>query len=397
MTDEQKQRVLFHADMDSFFASVEILSDSRLRGKPVIVGGRPESRSVVCSPSYEARKFGVKAGMPISEAKRLCPRGIFLPGSPKKYLWYSQRILCILIEFTPWVEPFSIDEAFLEFRQSWQEVEKIRQTGERIRDTIRRQLGLAVTIGIAPNKMLAKLVSDAAKPDGLQVLPPCKVDSYLTSLPVGKLWGVGERTQAHLHRLGMFTVNDLRRFSSSQLRQFFGAWGESLHAMAWGVDDSPIHPYYEEEESKSLGHEETFLRDLTDEKLLLAHLMELSEKVASRLRKKHYYTRLITVKRKYSDLTQQTRAQLLALPTQLDRDLFEAARKALNQFEKPRQPIRLLGITAGNLIKEKDLLEQNLMTALLEQELELTRTVDKMRAKYGPSVIHRARSGLVVG
>jgi len=388
-----RERVLFHVDMDSFFASVEVRCNPRLRGKPVIVGGRPDSRSVVASASYEARKYGVRSAMPTVQARRLCPRGIFLEGNPKKYVWYSNLIQRILIDFTPRVEPFSIDEAFLEFPFSWTQPERIRRQGELIRQTIRERLGLAATVGIAPNKMLAKLASNAAKPDGLKIIPPEEVDQFLISLPVGKLWGVGERTQASLHRLGIHRVNDLRKWSQERLRACFGAWGENLYAMAWGVDETPLRPYYEEEPAKSLGHEETFERDVTDERKILAHLMELSEKVACRLRKNHYLCRLVTVKRKYPDLSLQTRCQLLAWPTQLELDIYLSARQALGKFQPPGRPIRLLGISAGRLVRESEAREQLLMKPLFEGDFQITDLMDRIRSKYSPDIIHRARSG----
>jgi len=392
---KNRDRVLFHVDMDSFFASIEIHDNPALRGKPIIVGGRPESRSVVCSPSYEARKFGIHAGMATAEARRLCPHGIFLPGNVKKYLWYSLLMQRTLIEFTDRVEPFSIDEAFMEFNLDWNQPEAIRRLGEEIRSAIRRRLGVPATIGIAPNKMLAKMASKAGKPDGLKILSPKETNAFLEFLPVGKLWGVGERTQASLHRLGMYLIKDVRRFSPDQLKEYFGVWGPTLHTMAWGIDETPLTPYHEREPIKSLGHEETFPEDLCDKGKILAHLMELSEKVAARLRKKKLYTRLVTVKRKLGDLSQQTRAQSLAWPTQLESDLFYSARRALGTFTEPERPIRLLGVTAGRLIRSEDLQETLLLQPLFETDCRLASLVDRARFKYGPAILHRARSTAV--
>jgi DNA polymerase-4 len=388
------ERVVFHADMDSFFASVEVATRPELRGKPVIVGGRPDGRSVVSSPSYEARKFGVHSAMPTAEAKRLCPHGIFLPVDGKKYGDYSKRIHQLLIEFTPEVEPFSIDEAFLELPFSWRQREEIRQAGESIRGTIRKRFNLAATIGAGPNKMIAKLASKAGKPDGFKIIPPEKVDEFLLYLPVGKLWGVGERTRASLHRLGLYQVSDIRRLPMERLNRLFGSWGQSLYNMAWGIDDSPLHPWYEDHDAKSVGHEETFGKDISDPERILAHLMELSERVAMRLRRKNYQAGLITVKRKLPSMKLQTRAQMLAWPTQLEKDIFDAAKKALCKFPKPYQAIRLLGVSAGKIVTEENDREPLLMQPLLEGEQELTKTMDRMRAKYGKEIIHRARSRL---
>lgn len=389
------ERVLFHVDMDSFFASIEIHDNPALRGKPVIVGGRAESRSVVSSPSYEARRFGVRSGMAIAEARRLCPQAICIPANIQKYVWYSNLLQRILIEFTQEVEPFSIDESFMQFPLCWERRETIRETGEAVRAEIRSRLGIAATVGIAPNKMLAKLCSKAAKPDGLKILPPEEVDGFISALPVGKLWGVGERTRSCLHRQGVYFVRDLRKFDLATLRKRFGAWGESLRVMAWGIDDTPLHPYYEKSEAKSLGHEETFERDIGEREKLLAHLMELSEKVAMRLRKHRYVTRLVTVKRKLPDFTVQTRGHVLAWATDLEKDLFEAARRCLLEFPEPDRPVRLIGVTASRLEEKKNQNEGLLIQPIIESETQLTGLMDRMRTKYGESIIHRARSTAV--
>ncbi len=385
-------RVLFHVDMDSFFASIEIHDNPALRGKPVIVGGRAESRSVVSSPSYEARRFGVRSGMAISEARRLCPQAICIPANIQKYVWYSNLLQRVLIEFTQEVEPFSIDESFMQFPLSWERVETIRETGEAIRAEIRSRLGITATIGAAPNKMLAKLCSKAAKPDGMKILPPEEVDGFISALPVGKLWGVGERTQSSLHRQGVYFVRDVRKFDLATLRKRFGAWGETLHVMAWGIDETPLHPYYEKSEAKSLGHEETFERDVGDRKKLLAHLMELSEKVAMRLRKHRYVARSVTVKRKLPDFTVQTRGHVLAWATDLEKDIYEAARGCLFEFPEPDRPVRLIGVTASRLEEKEEQSEGLLIQPMLENETQLTGLMDRMRTKYGESIIHRARS-----
>jgi DNA polymerase IV len=384
-------RTLFHVDMDSFFASIEVRDDPRLKGRPVIVGGSRDSRSVVSSPSYEARKFGVHSAMPISEAKRRCPDAVFLPGSMKKYVECSKQLRKVLLEFTREVEPFSIDEAFLEFFIGWDRVERIRQTGEEIRQAIREEMQLPATIGIGPNKMLAKLASKAGKPDGLFVIPPEKVDAFLVPLPVGKLWGVGERTRSMLHRRGIFKVGDLRKFPPGFFRDNFGAWGESLGRKAWGIDEAPLCPWYQREDPKSLGHEETYEKDLTDPEEIRTRLMGICEEVGRRLRKQGYRTRLVTVKRRLPEFTLHTRGHTLAVPTDLDKDLFEAASRCLKEFKEPWRPIRLLGVTASRLSRKEEEKEASLFDPLLEPENQLTETLDKMKQKYGPDIISRGR------
>lgn len=393
---KDNQRVIFHADMDSFFASVEMLHRPSLRGKAVIVGGSPGSRSVVSSPSYEARKSGVRSGMALGEAQRLCPHGIFLPGNARKYVWYSNLVHRILIEFSSEVEIFSIDEAFIQFPFQWERLDRIEEKGKEIRNEVRQRLGLAITIGVAHNKLLAKLTSKDAKPDGLKILPPERVDEFLLSLPVEKLWGVGERTRADLHRLGVYRVHHLRRIPGERLIRCFGKWGEALNTMAWGQDDTPLHPYYKEYEEKSLGHEETFARDLTDPAKILAHLMELCEKVAARLRKKRRLAQLITVKKKDPAFKTRSRCSPLAWPTNLDSDLYQAARQAMSRFDDNGQPVRLLGVSAGNLIDKEESSESNLLDPLLEKDRRRTNTVDVLRRKYGPSTIFRGRTGGVL-
>jgi len=374
-------RTILHADMDAFFAAVEVLDDPRLRGRPVIVGGTPEGRGVVAAASYEARRYGVHSAMSAARARRLCPHGVFLRPRPERYLAVSRRVFAIFHEFTPLVEPLSVDEAFLDVtgsRDLWGDGPAIAR---RLKRRVREETGLTVSVGVAPNKLLAKLASDLEKPDGLTVVPERDTAAWLAPLPVERLWGVGRRTAPRLRALGIATFGDLQRADPDRLRRALGPVAAvRLPALARGEDDRPV---VTDREAKSIGNEVTFAQDIGDPAELRSVLDALAEKVAWRLRRAGVTARVVQVKARFPDFTTVTRRAALPHPTDRTAELRDAARRLLaKRVDRRGRPLRLLGVTA-----------QELAPAAVQEELfpdprdrrrgELDRVLDAARARFG--------------
>ncbi|MBI5904665.1 MAG: DNA polymerase IV [Deltaproteobacteria bacterium] len=397
-------RSIIHLDLDAFYASVETLDDPSLRGLPVIVGGS-ERRGVVAAASYEARKFGVHSAMPAATAKRLCPGGIFLPVRMHRYKEESEKVFGIYRRFTPLVEPLSIDEAFLDVTGCERLFGSAEETARRIKAAVREETGLTVSAGVASSKFIAKIASDLRKPDGLTVVPPGDELAFLDPLPVGKLWGVGKVTEREMFRRGVRTIGDLRRVPERELSRSFGAHGSHLHRLARGIDDRPVETEYE---AKSIGHEETFDRDLRERGAMRRELLSLSDRVSARLRGHGVRGRTITLKVKYHDFVQVTRAATLADPTDDGGTLYRVSLDLLGDTEAGARPVRLLGISVSKLSpaaeeRKGDRLEQLSLfrppgggkrpeagVVDPEKKERLNRAVDRIREKFG-------RKGIVPG
>ena len=342
---------VLHADLDAFYASVEILKDPSLAGKPVIVGGT-SSRGVVTSASYEARRFGVTSAMPTSRARRLCPHGIFVSPDFEAYPRYSRQVREVFDSFSPVVEPLALDEAFLDLRgasRMWPGPQGPVALATALRRRVKEATGLVVSAGVAPNKFLAKLASRRAKPDGLVVVEPEGVEAFLHPLPAGELWGVGERTKELLDRLGLRTVGDIAAVPPETLTRALGSLGTQIAKLAAGIDPRPV---VADPPRKSVGAEETFERDLVAGEEIDRGLLGLADRVASRLRGQGISGRTITVKVRFASFVTLTRAK--TLPREVDstapiyataRTLCAAALKA--SATNPR--VRLLGISVGLL------------------------------------------------
>jgi DNA polymerase-4 len=382
------KRVIFHIDMDAFFSSIEQMSNPNLRGKPVIVCGDPNSRSVVATASYEARLFGLRSGMPVGRARQLCPHGIYISGNPKKYVYTSVQILGVLREFTSRVEPFSVDEAFLEFEDL--PLKDAPEVGMRIKQGIHEKFGLTCSIGIGPNKFVAKMASDLHKPDGLTVIEEgCFLD-FFGQKEVSSLWGIGEKTTIKLRNIGVKRVSELALFPEQTLRMIFGEYGTYLKMAANGLDDSPIIPYYKGIEPKSIGHESTLPCDSDDMAFLLSMLLRLSEQVARRMRKDCYVADTVTIKIRYRDFTTFTRQKKLAHCFERDDVLFDTAKKLfLGNFNGDE--IRLLGVSVSGLIKKTDDLEESIFLEERRQ-IDCIKTVDSIRDRFGDDSIRRGGS-----
>jgi DNA polymerase-4 len=373
----ERERIIMHVDMNAFFASVEQQCNPSLRGKPVAVIGSQE-RTVITTASYEARAFGVKTGMTKYEGKRLCPGLILVPGNSRKYTDTSARIIAILRKFTPAVEVYSIDEAFMDVTGSLRMFETPENIARLIKEEITEKLGLRCSIGIAPNKLLAKLASDRQKPDGLVRIKKGEVASFLERLPIGALWGIGKRSEADLNSMGIFTCKEMRLYPKEQLKKRFGIIGETLHNMGQGIDDSPVVPLEEEPDAKSIGHSVTLDRDLCRMEDIRRQLLLLSEMVGRRARKNRYSGRTVALTVRYKDFQTFTRRRTFPSFINETFDIYCEALRILGSV-KLKQPVRLLGISLSGLTRSMQL---PLLAEKRRQDV-LVKAVDEINDLYG--------------
>lgn len=338
---------VLHADLDAFFASVELLDRPELRGKPVIVG-HPSARSVVTAATYEARAFGVNSAMPMALALQRCPQAVVLEPRFERYQHYSGRFLAILDELTPAVEKVGIDEAFLDVSGAGRAIGSPRQVAELLRSRVRAETGLVVSVGAAATKFVAKLASGRAKPDGLLVVPADRTLEFLHPLPVAALWGVGGKTEHALRSRGFETVGSVARAPVPTLARILGQAGaQRLHELSWGIDPRPVRDRPAE---KSIGHERTFETDVTDVRQLHAELLRLSAMVGARLRRAGLLARTVGLKLRFSDFSTITRSRTLAEPTELGRRLYEEVRELHAQLGRD-EPVRLIGVRGEQLVE----------------------------------------------
>ena len=343
----ESQRIILHIDMNAFFASVEQQSNPELRGKPIAVIGAAK-RTVITTCSYEARAFGVRTGMNSWEARLKCPDLIFVVGNNRKYTYTSTQIFMIMREFTPLVEVSSIDEAFLDVTGCLSLFGSAERIALLIKERIKQQFGLTCSVGIAPNKLLAKLASDMQKPDGLTVLDPQHISQVMERVPIKDLCGIGSKMQQHLGKFGIKTCGELGRFPVDVLKRSFGVIGERLHYMGLGVDTAPVVPDEEAEEVKSVGHSTTLERDITERDDILMYLLQLSEMVGRRARKYQVAGRTITLTVRYADFTTFSRQESRANHTNNSEEIYRASVNILEGIELTRE-IRLLGVKISNL------------------------------------------------
>ncbi len=377
---------IIHVDMDAFYASVEQRDRPELRGKPVIVGG-VKGRGVVCAASYEARKFGVHSAMPIATARRLCPQGIFLHVRMQHYAEIGRKIRDIFLSFTPLVEPLSLDEAFLDVHGCEGLFGPAPEIARQIKTRIRAELGLVASVGIAPNKFLAKLASDYGKPDGFVVLPSAKVAEFLSPLPVSRIWGVGAKGEKRLHDMGVRTIGQIAAMSEKTLSDRLGEMGRHIWRLANGIDDRTV---VADREAKSVSTETTFAQDIGDKAILRAWLLDLVDHLASRLRHEEIWARTIDVKIRSSDFRTVTRSTTLAEATNLTNVIWKAA---VDLFERSLtgelMPVRLLGVGATKLTREP-IVQGNLFEDHGHERQEaLDEAVDTIRAQFGARSIRR--------
>jgi DNA polymerase-4 len=386
------ERVILHLDMDAFFAAVEQRCNPYLRGKPVIVCGDPRGRSVVASASYEARPYGVRSAMPVTQARRLCPDGVFIEGNPTKYVSISLEILELLKSYSPIVEPFSIDEAFVDLSGCARGWDDAVRHAVHMKGSIRRKTGLTGSVGLAPNKAVAKVASDLQKPDGLTLIRPEDYTYLFFPLPVERLWGVGPKTKEVLHTRGVRTIGDLARSAPRDLVHLFGVTGKHLSVLARGQDSSSVIPYYDGVQEKSMGHEYTFPVDVSDYLLIERTLLQLCDQVGRRLRRGTCLASRVTVKVRYSDFKTVTRVKSLSYFTNDDSMLFHAARSLIRPLAEGRS-VRLIGVSASRLSRSME--EGRCLEGSLFDEpcpsAPVLRAVDTIRDRYGEDAVVRAR------
>ncbi|MEO7424812.1 MAG: DNA polymerase IV [Fibrobacteria bacterium] len=366
------------------------MENPALRGKPVIVGGVGSSRGVVSSASYEARVFGVHSAMPIQQARRRCPHGIYIPGRHAVYGEYSRRLMEVLSEFTPRLEQVSVDEAFLDMTGTEALFGPAQDSGRKIKAAIRQRLGLMASLGAAKNKFLAKLASDARKPDGLMVVKPEETQGFLDPMPVDRLWGVGKKTVLELHRVGLYSIAQLRGQSLESLTGNFGAnFAEHLYALARGEDDRDI---VTESQEKSISHERTYETDSSDAEVLAATLLDLSERVARRARKDGFSGRTVTFVWRNPDFSRQSHARTLPEATHSSQVIYAAVldlfREIAKPGKRPARKFRLIGVRLGNFTQ--DMQQQSLFHSP-KSASNLDAAMDAVRNKFGESAIRRAR------
>ena len=384
-----QSRQIIHVDMDAFYASVEQLDNPALIGKPVIVGGAPQKRGVVSAASYEVRKFGVHSAMPMSQAIRLCPNAIVLPVRMKRYVELSKEIHTIFQQFTPQIEPISLDEAFLDVTGSLQLFGSAEKIGRDIKDQIKKQLGLVASVGIAANKFLAKIASDLEKPDGFVIITEENKQQILGPLPVSRIWGVGKVTEKALKSKGIDTVKQLRETPTDILRSIFGDQMPHMLRLAQGVDNREVESG---REAKSISSEQTFATDITNKNILLDVLLHQVEDVAQRLRLNDLEAKTITLKFRYDDFRTITRSSTFDSPTNTTKTLWEEAKEVfLKWHKKSAGALRLLGFGASGLQRAGSGQRQLFEEPEQKKQKRLDEAFDKIRDKFGHDALRRGK------
>jgi DNA polymerase-4 len=340
-------RRILHCDMDAFYASVHQRDDPGLKGRPVVIGGDPSGRGVVAAASYEARRFGIHSAMPAAVAARRCPHAVFIRPDFSRYTSDSEKIFSIFREFSPTVQTLSLDEAFLDLTDHLEALGSATAVAVEIRRKVRRELGLTVSVGAAPNKLVAKIASDFDKPDGLTVIPPRKVADFLAPLPIRRLHGIGPNCESALHHMGVRTVADLRELSLDRLLARFSHWGRTLWMYARGIDNRPVRTG---RTRKSLSTERTFPSDVDDIDQMDGILDEMATEVASGLERKKIAACTFTIKVRYPDFETRTRSVTLPTPTSAAPEISQCARTLVRRTEADRRSVRLLGVGASNLV-----------------------------------------------
>jgi len=393
--------MIIHADMDAFFASVEIREQPALRGKPVVVGGQVESRGVVAAASYVARQYGIRSAMPTATALKRCPELVVLPGRMALYSEVSRQIQDIFARYTPLIEPLSLDEAFLDVSASTALFGPAQQIARDIKQAVLDELQLVISMGVAPNKFVAKIASDLQKPDGFVVVKAAGVQAFLDPLPVSRLWGVGKVTEKKLHAQQIHSIADLRHASESFIRQHFGQYGEQLRQLARGYDPRAV---ITERDAKSISHETTFAQDINDVDILRSVLSNLTEQVAWRMRRQNVQGRTVQLKLRFDNFHTITRARSLSTATHHTRDLWRTVLQLLNkEITSGLPPIRLIGMGVGGFdSNESESHEQlglfdtpktdDVISDATHSEAEdIDKITDDINQRFGNKLLLRAR------
>jgi DNA polymerase-4 len=384
-------RTIFHVDMDAFFVSVEELHDPSLKGKAVVVGGQRHERGVVSAASYEARKFGVHSAMPLRTAAKLCPQAVFVDGHPERYRECSEKVYKVLTAFSPRVEMASIDEAYLDMTGTARLLGPPLKAAHKLHQQMKEETRLNCSVGIGSSRLIAKVSSAQAKPNGVLWIVPGEESKFLAPLDVREIPGVGKVMESHLHALGIQKVGDLARLQESDLEQRFGKWGLALAGKARGEDaggwfDTEVGA---DTDAKSISHEHTYDEDTADVNQLEATLMRLSEMVARRLREANFHARTIQLKLRYKDFTTVTRAHTLPGATQLDGEIYGQVRALFRKNWNPGRQVRLLGVQAS--LFEAQAEQINLLEGGRQQRWkDALAAADRLRDKFGESSVKLA-------
>jgi DNA polymerase-4 len=381
-------RVILHIDMDAFYASVEQMDNPALKGTPVIVGGT-SNRGVVCAASYEARKFGIHSAMPIFQAKQKCPDGVYLPVRMNRYQEVSRQVMEILKGFSPLIEQVSIDEAYMDISGVDKLLGLPRDIGLEVKGRIRSSISLTCSIGIAPNKFLAKVASDLDKPDGLTIIPPEKVPQFIEKLSIEKVPGVGKKTVRTLNKMDVFTLGHIQKLSEHELLKKTGKFGERLLKLSRGIDETPVVPHIA---SKSISSEQTFSVNTNDREILKKQLLIQSEIVGRRAREKGVEGTTVTLKLKRADFTQMTRRVTIEKATNSTNAIYEQGLKLLDQVQTSTK-FRLIGIGLSNFVPLEDIPKQLSFlgkTGPLERSWEdVEKAMDTIKERFGRNAIKR--------
>ncbi len=383
-----KTRNIIHIDMDAFFASIEQRDNPELRGKPVIVGADPRQgrgRGVVSAASYEARKYGIKSAMPISQAYRLCPHGCFVSVHGYQYAEVSRKIMKIFREYTPLIEPISLDEAFLDVTGTGRLKGKPEDIGREIKARIKAEEKLTASVGIAPNKLIAKIASDLEKPDGFVVVKPDNITAFLSPLPIRCLWGIGKKTEMRMKNLGIKTIGDFASLTKEDVISVFGNNGVDLWRYAHGLDSGKVKNHTE---AKSVSNEKTFLYDQTDPEVISTTLLILSEKVGYRLRCNNYQGRTVFLKVRLSDFTTLVRYSTFSDPINLSETIFREVKLLYDKLDIIGHPVRLLGVGVSQLQPDAEH-QLSLFDNENKRRQKAAEAVDVLKKKFGDSIIGR--------
>lgn len=379
---------ILHADMDAFYASVSLLEHPELRGKPVIIGATG-SRGVVLSATYEARALGIHSAMPMGRARRLAPHAVVIAPSFQRYGRVSAGVMEIFRSITPAVEPLSQDEAFLDVSGARRRLGSPTDIAELIRARVEDEQGVTCSVGVASTKFVAKLASSRCKPDGLLVVPADRIIDFLHPMPVGALWGVGERTEERLTRLGLRNVADIASTPLPTLQRMLGsAAGRHLHELSWGRDKRSVVP---QERDRSIGAEQTFAHDVDDPEVVRASLLALSQKVAARMRKAGYVGRTVQLKVRFADFTTITRSRTLRDPTDVGQQIYDTSGAMFDHLGLQRARLRLVGVRVEHLVDEASAAEQMLLDAPEHGWRDAERAVDRISDRYGRQAVRPAR------
>jgi len=379
--------MILHVDMDAFYASIEERDRPEVAGKPVIVGGTPEQRGVVAAANYAARHYGIHSAMSAAAARRLCPQGVFLRPRIGDYAEVSLKIREIFERFTPLVEPLSLDEAFLDVTGSEHLFGTAPEIGRKIKLAIKKEIRLVASVGVAPNKFLAKIASDLEKPDGFVVVAADRVEEFLDPLPVDRLWGIGRQGNKAFEALGIHTIGQLRKLPVSVLRRRFGASGQLLWQLSRGLDERPVVP---EREARSISHETTFEQNIDDFEILQAWLLQLTEQVGCRLRRHGLRGRTVQLKVRFADFSTITRSQTLPEPSNITQDLWKMAEELFCRRLPPdHPPVRLLGMGVSGL--DGSGLAQGMLfdQAERQKQARLDAVTDQLKDRFGAGTVRR--------